>query len=220
MRSNNRVISKGYEIKKFSKKEIRLKIFRYINENHITIALAKDIIEYSAEELKELCAKELHKIIPEVFDTLEKAIQHFWFLQYDFNDYLVSKPLGKGVRGYFGVNSKGELFLNEDDGCWAEYCTTTDWELKSKEGIVAELYASIEKSGYPMSKDAYEQLADWILEAKVENAINPNKLHGGFNMDFEADVMPTIKIPQTFNTTDFEGENITTMRLFDEKQKE
>lgn len=186
MGSVNRVISKGYEIEKFNEREIRLKIFRYINENRITITLDKNVIEYSAEELKELCAKELHRVIPEVFDTIEKATQHFWYLQYDCNDYLVSKPLGKGVKGYFGVNAKGEIFINEDDGCWTEYCTTTDWELKSKEELTNKLHASISESGYPTSEDACEQLVNWILEGKRNNTI-PNLVCEGFNQDFESD---------------------------------
>lgn len=220
MDSKSRVISKGYEIEKFSGKEIRLKIFRYINENQITVTLDKNITEYGADELKSLCAEELCKIIPEIFDNTETAMRHFWYLQYDFNDFLVSKPLGKGVRGYFGVNAKGEIFINEDDGCWTEYCTTTDWELKSKEEVTEELYTSIEKSGYPTSKEACEQLADWILEAKSENKIVANPTLRSINMDFEPDIISTMKVPKTFDTSDFEGETMATMSLFDNKSKE
>lgn len=187
MGSNDRIISKGYEIERFREKEVRLKISEYQDENWINVTLDKNVIEYSAEELKELCAKELQKVAPEIFDTLERATQYFWFLQYDFNDYLVSKPLGKGVRDYFGVNAKGEIFINEDDGCWTEYCTTTGWELKSKEELITGLCDSIEESGYPTSKDSCEQLIDWILEAKAENKIINKPMLQGFSMDFEPD---------------------------------
>ena len=147
----------------------------------------KELVEFTAEELKALCAKKIHETYPEIFNTLERAEQHLWYLQYDINDYFVTKPLGKGTRGILGVTAEGKLFVNEDEGCWTEYCNTDNWENENKVDVINKLYDSINEYGFTTSKDSCEQLVNWIFEAKAKNVVNTNKLHGGFSMDFEPD---------------------------------
>lgn len=180
-------ISKGYEIEKFKGKEMRLKLIGFFDDAFVTVETDKELIEFTAEELKLLCAKKMHETYSEIFNTPERAGQHLWFLQYDINDYLVRKPLGKGTRSTFGVTAKGKLFLNEDEGCWTEYCNTDGWEKEDKNIVVKQLHKEVNEFGCNMSKDSCEQLVDWIIEAKTENKIINKPMLQGFNMDFESD---------------------------------
>lgn len=187
MSSEKRTIKKGYEIERLRGQEIRLKIIGYFDDKTLSVELDKDVKEFSADELKALCANKLHTNFSEVFDTLARAEDHLCFLQYDINDYLVSKPLGKGTRGILGVTAKGKLFVNEDEGCWSEYCNTDDWALKNKEELTANLYKDINEFGYATSNEDCEQLVNWILEARSENRCVSELVCKGFNMDFEPD---------------------------------
>ena len=187
MNNDERIVNRGCIILEFWEKEMTLKLTGHFNDRFITIQPEKKLIEFDAEELKTLCAKEIYEAYPEIFATLLDAKEYLWFLQYDINDYLVRKPLGKGTRSTFGVTAKGKLFLNEDEGCWTEYCNTDGWEKEDKNIVVKQLHKEVNEFGCNMSKDSCEQLVDWIIEAKTENKIINKPMLQGFNMDFESD---------------------------------
>ena len=56
--------------------------------------------------------------------------------------------------------------------------------------------------------------------AKLENKTITKPTLKSINMDFEPDIISTMKVPKTFDTSDFEGETVAIMSLFDNKSKE